>query len=123
MGLGTDFSGVRRARYRRGMFAERLAALALMAKGYRVLGRRVETPAGEIDLIVCRCRRLAFVEVKHRPTLADCEAAITDRQRRRIRRAADLWLARRPGYQAHELGFDLMFISPQAWPRHIENGL
>ena len=58
------------ARYRRGRLSEWVAAAALLAKGYRILGRRVRTPYGEIDLIAVRGRRLAFVEVKRRATRA-----------------------------------------------------
>src|SRR5262245_23358717 len=52
------------ARYRRGRLSEWLAAAVLLGKGYRLLGRRIRTPFGEIDLIALRGRRLAFVEVK-----------------------------------------------------------
>lgn len=113
----------RRARQRRGLVAEQIAALLLIAKGYRILGRRVRTGAGEIDLIARRRQRLAFVEVKRRASLSDCEAAITDRQRRRVRRAADLWLARRASLQTLDLAFDLVFIVPKRLPQHIANGL
>lgn len=94
-----------------------------MAKGYRILGRNVRTRAGEIDIIAVRGRRLAFVEVKRRTDNDAAEAAVSGRQANRIRNAADYWLAHRPRYQAHELGFDLMLLVPRRWPRHIENGL
>jgi putative endonuclease len=113
---------VRRARLRRGRFAELLAAAALVAKGYRILGRNVKTRAGEIDIIAVRGKRLAFVEVKRRPTRDALEAAVGDRQAARIRNAADYWLAYRPRYHAYEQGFDLMLLLPRRWPRHIENG-
>ena len=113
----------RRARNRRGRRAEWLAALALAVRGYRILGRREKTPLGEIDLIAVRGRRLAFVEVKRRATLEAAEAAVTAAQRARIRRAADLWLARNTRYQTHEPAFDLVFLVGRRWPRHIENGL
>jgi putative endonuclease len=113
----------RRRRFRRGHLSEWLAATFLMAKGYRILARRWASPLGEVDLIAVRGGRLAFVEVKRRLTFEDAEASITPRQRQRIRRAADLWLARRPRYQTHEIGFDLVFLAPRRWPRHIENGL
>jgi putative endonuclease len=115
-------AGVRRARLRRGRFAELLAAAALVAKGYRILGRNVKTRAGEIDIIAVRGKRLAFVEVKRRPTRDALEAAVGDRQAARIRNAADYWLAYRPRYHAYEQGFDLMLLLPRRWPRHIENG-
>jgi putative endonuclease len=100
-----------------------LAAAALMTKGYRIIGRNVKTRAGEIDIIAVRGRRLAFVEVKRRPTDDAAEAAAGNRQALRIRNAADYWLAHRPRYHAHEQGYDLVLLTPRRWPRHIPNGL
>lgn len=113
----------RRQRLRQGRFSEAIAAAALMAKGYRILGRRVKTRTGEIDIIAVRGKRLAFVEVKRRATTEDAEAAITARQAARIRRAADSWLAHRPRYHEHELCFDVVLLVPGRFPRHIPNGL
>ena len=113
----------RRSRLRRGRIAEALAAVALLAKGYLILGRRVKTRAGEIDIIAVRGKRLAFVEVKRRATAEGAEAAIGARQAARIRHAADHWLAHRPRYQEYEQGFDLILLVPGRWPRHIPNGL
>ncbi len=64
----------RLARYRRGRLSEWMAAALLMAKGYRILGRRIRTPHGEIDLVAVRGSRLAFVEVKRRLTRGEAEA-------------------------------------------------
>lgn len=113
----------RRRRDRNARWAERFAALALMLRAYRILAIREKTPAGEIDLIAVRGRRLAFVEVKQRATQEAAEAAITGTQRARVRRAANLWLARHPRYQTHEMGFDVMFVIGRRWPHHIQNGL
>src|SRR5882724_5574704 len=89
-------------RYRRGRISEWLAAAALMGRGYRILGRRVRTPYGEIDIVAVRGRRLAFVEVKRRATRGEGEAAVTPRQAGRIARAAEFWVSRRPAYREHE---------------------
>jgi putative endonuclease len=113
----------RRQRYRRGHLSEWVAAGYLTAKGYRILARRWKSPSGEIDLIAARGKRLVFVEVKYRLTRAEAEASITPRQRSRVRRGASLWLARHPAYQAHEIGFDLLFLLRRCWPVHIEDGL
>ncbi len=113
----------RKARDRRGRRAEWLAALALRLRGYRILAHREKTPLGEIDLIAVRGPRLAFVEVKRRATLEAAEASVSAAQRARIRRAASLWLAQNPHYQAHEQGFDIMFLIGRRWPRHLENAL
>lgn len=113
----------RRQRYRLGHAAEHVAAALLRAKGYRILARRFESPLGEIDLVARRGRRIAFVEVKARRTIAECEAAITQATRTRVRRAAGLWIGRRPSYQDHEQGFDVVFVVPWRLPLHIPNGL
>lgn len=113
----------RRARYRLGLRAEWIAALALRLAGYRILARRERTPLGEIDLIAVRGRRLAFIEVKRRATEEEAQASITAAQRERVRRAAGLWLARNARYQSHEIGFDIVFLAGRRWPRHLENGL
>lgn len=120
---GADASSERQRRYRLGMSAELIAAAYLMLKGYRVLARRHKTPVGEVDLIVVRRGRVVFVEVKRRSTMDDAEASITPRQRRRVRRAAELWLARNQRYLGFEIGFDALFLLPRRWPVHIENGL
>ena len=112
----------RRKRERSGHWSEAVAAIFLIAKGYRVIDRRWKSPLGEIDLIVTRGQRLAFVEVKRRRTVEAAEAAITDHQGDRIRRAADLWLARNARYQNHDICFDAVFVLPRRWPQHIEDG-
>src|SRR4029453_6459230 len=73
----TTATAERIGRYRRGRLSEWLAAAALLAKGYRILGRRVRTPYGEIDLIAVRGRRLAFEEVKLRATRGGAAARVT----------------------------------------------
>ncbi|MBL8564683.1 MAG: YraN family protein [Hyphomicrobiaceae bacterium] len=113
----------RRRRYRLGRSAELAAILALATKGFRPIGRRVVMPTGEIDLIVARGRRVAFVEVKARRTEEAAEASIGDAQRRRIHRAADLWLARHPEFRDYDITFDIVFVLPWRWPRHLVNAL
>ncbi len=120
---GGDITEERRRRYRLGLSSETVAAVWLTLRGWRVLARRHKTPLGEIDIIAVRGRRLAFIEVKRRRTMEDAEASITSRQSKRVRRAADLWLGRNQRYLDHEIGFDVVFLLPRRWPRHIENGL
>lgn len=109
----------RRAAERRGRGAETLAALLLNAKGYRTLDRRYRSPAGEIDLVVRRGRRIAFVEVKERSRAADAAWSVTPRQRARISRAAESWLARHPQTGDFEISFDVVLVAPWSLPRHI----
>ena len=102
-----------------GRRAEALAALYLRATGYRVLARRVKTPAGELDIVARRGRVTVFVEVKARGFSAGEAAALGAVNRRRIVRAAGLWLARHADAAAPDLRFDVIFLAPFALPRHI----
>ena len=104
------------ARESRGRFAEHIAALLLVLHGHRILGRRHRTPYGEIDIIARRGKRIAFVEVKHRRSRAEAEAALRARQARRVADAAAHWIKQRPGYAEYEQGFDAVFVLPRAWP-------
>lgn len=113
----------RQRHYRNGWTAESFAVVYLTLKGYRLLDRRFKTHLGEVDLIMVRKKRVAFVEVKYRQTLALAEAAITANLRQRVRRSADLWMAKHARYQGYDVGFDLVLMCPWRWPHHNENGL
>jgi putative endonuclease len=105
-----------RASGRRG---EVLAALWLMAKGYRILGFRLRLRQGEIDLLAARRGVLIAVEVKARATLEAALEAVTPGQRLRLRRALRAFAARRPGFADAELRLDLLALAPGRFPRHI----
>lgn len=102
---------------RYGRAGESLAALYLRLKGYRIIARDLRTPVGEIDLIARRGDILAFVEVKARAT--EAAEVLSPAQRRRIVRAAEMFLARRPEFQAHGVRFDLILVGHRRWPRHL----
>jgi putative endonuclease len=107
----------RRRAERYGRAAEALAAIILRLKGYTILARDLRTPVGEIDLIARRRGTLAFVEVKARTQTS--EEVLTLRQRRRIVRAAELFLAGRPELVGLAVRFDVMLIGRRRWPRHL----
>ena len=110
-------------RHMRGMLAEFAAAALLVLKGYRILDRRHRGRSGEIDIIAVRNRRLAFVEVKYRPTMAEASASISDRQAARIADAAEHWVWRHPRYRDHEIGLDAVLVTRFGLPRHVANAL
>lgn len=120
MALSSD---ERRRRERAGRCAETLAAAYLICKGYRILGWRYRCRYGEIDLIARRGRRLAFVEVKTRPTLPEAQAALGELQARRIYDAAESWLARRPRQHGCDICFDAVLVVAGRLPRHLPNAL
>ena len=107
--------------YRSGVLAETLAATLLRLRGYAIVARRYKTPVGEIDLVALKGRRLAFVEVKRRKTAEDAAWTLPAKQRRRIVRAAQYWLAAHPDFSGHDLAFDVVLTAPFAWPRYIAN--
>ena len=92
-----------------GRAAEARAAAALGRDGWTLLGPRVRTGAGEIDLVAERDGLLAFVEVKARPTLAEAAVALGPRQRARLVAAATSWLAANPAVRASAgIRFDVL---------------
>jgi len=86
----------------RGRSGERLAAAYLTLRGYRVMARRLRTPAAEIDLLCRRGRTLVIVEVKTRRAGAwvEADASLSPWQRDRLARAASLLLGRTPWARA-----------------------
>ena len=101
-----------------GRRAEVWAAAWLMLKGYRILGFRLRTPQGEIDLLAQRGRVLAVVEVKQRASLEAALEAVTQTQRERLRRAGRAIAARRPSLQNLAVRLDLIALAPGRWPMH-----
>jgi putative endonuclease len=102
-----------------GRRSEVVAALWLMAKGYRILGFRLKTPQAEIDLLALRGRTLAVVEVKRRTSLTTALEAVTFDQRERLRRAGATLAARRPSLSGASVRLDLMALAPGRFPMHI----
>ncbi|HLI64937.1 MAG TPA: YraN family protein [Caulobacteraceae bacterium] len=102
-----------------GRRSEILAALWLMAKGYRVLGFRHRLRQGEVDLLAARGRVLIAVEVKRRAALEAALEAVTPAQRQRLRRALRAYAARHPRFAEAELRLDLVALAPGRLPRHI----
>ncbi len=111
--------------YSSGHWAEFFALMYLRLKGWRkvetnfVTGRG--TGAGEVDLIVRRGNTLAFVEVKKRDTLDNAAYAISVRQKERIRRSAENFLAHYPRYAGFDIRFDAVLVKFPLGFRHIEN--
>ncbi len=109
----------RRRAYRAGHGAEWAALLYLRCKGYRILARRFTVKGGEIDIIAQRGEALAFVEVKLRATRAEAQVAINAAKRRRMARAARVFLASRRDAAGLTWRADAIFLAPWRWPLHV----
>ncbi len=88
--------------------AERRAVWHYRLRGYRILGTNVWAGGNEVDVIARRGRRLVFCEVKGKggPDFGDPLEMIGPEKARRVRRAAEAWLAARPALTGLEVRFD-----------------
>lgn len=114
-------AAARRRAYARGRRAERLAAWWLRLTGYRILAQDFRSPVGEIDLVARRGGILAIVEVKRRGRLDSAGEAVTPRQQRRIRRAAELYIQRHPELAGLQPRFDALLLVPRHLPQHLKD--
>ena len=105
--------------FRSGHAAEWVAAVFLMAKGYRILGFRLKDRAGEIDLLARRGRVLAVVEVKRRATLEAARLALKPAQYDRLIAAGQAIRRKRPALQSLDLRIDMVALAPGRFPRHL----
>jgi putative endonuclease len=108
----------RRGAHRYGLKAETVAAWLLRLKGYTILAQRFAVSGGEIDLVARRGGVIALVEVKARADLEAAAIAIGATKRRRIARAARVWLTRNPWAAGMTLRGDAVFVAPRSLPRH-----
>ncbi|HTR16406.1 MAG TPA: YraN family protein [Acetobacteraceae bacterium] len=102
-----------------GRAAETLACAALERDGWTILGRRLRTPAGEIDVAAEKTGLLALVEVKARPSLAVAAAALGAAQQRRLADAAEILLTRHSNWGRAGVRFDLMVVDGQGRVRRV----
>lgn len=102
-----------------GLLGEWQAARYLRKQGIKILRTRYRGTHGEIDLIARDGDTLCFVEVKARPAghLGDGIAAVNTVKRRRIRSAAQQYLAEHPAFNVR---YDVVEITA-AGIRYLKN--
>lgn len=110
----------RRRAEKSGRLAETMAALWLMAKGYRILAERTRTPWGEVDLAAMKGDLLVFVEVKARRSRAAGVEAVSAWSRNRIILAAQM-LAGRWRLTHLRQRYDILVVSPWTAPLHLRD--
>lgn len=107
------------AGYKKGRWAEMIAALYLICKAYRILAWRYKTKYGEVDLVAVRGRTLVFIEVKARMTRGEGLEAITPKSQQRILQAAQHFVQRHKRYADYSWRFDAIVVNPRALPYHM----
>lgn len=95
--------------------------MLLARAGFAVLGRRVRTGAGEIDLVARRGALTLIVEVKARPGAAEAAFAIGARQRARLVAATEALMAKEPAWFGDGLRFDAMFVAADGTVQWLED--
>ena len=90
------------ARLELGRRAERLVAMRLELAGWRLVGRNVRLPSGELDIVALGGSTLVFVEVKAGRAGATVGPerpahAVGRRKQLKLRRLAREWIAERRG--------------------------
>jgi putative endonuclease len=97
---------------RPGRAAERRVAWWYRLRGWRILGTNVWAGGNELDVIARRGRVLRFVEVKEKrgTGFGDPLEMVTEEKQRRVRRAAEAWLADRPELAVLDVGFDAVAV-------------
>ena len=81
-----------------GAGAERRARRHYRLRGYRILGANVRLGGVEVDLLCRRRGTVVFCEVKEKAggSYGDPLEMVDERKQRRLRRAAEAWLAAQP---------------------------
>ena len=95
-----------------GRRAERHVRLYYRLRGYRVLEANARAGRNELDIVLRRGGRLVFCEVKARsgPGYGDPREAVGPEKERRLRRAAEIWLARNPELIGLEIAFEVVGV-------------
>ena len=104
----------------RGRRGETIAAWFLRLKGWRIVGKRLKTARGEVDLVARRGTTVAFVEVKWRASSAQLDTAIDAPRLRRVAAAANA-LAPRFAKAGEDVRIDVLLVTPGRIPRHLTN--
>ena len=111
--------------YESGKIAEFFARILLRLKGYKIIAKNFKAGKGlnigEVDFIASRRKTLVFVEVKKRASLELAAYAVSQKQRRRIIRGAELFLKKNPKYAGFDVRFDVVLVAFPCHLEHIEN--
>ena len=99
--------------------AERRAAWHYRLRGYRILATNVWAGGNELDVVARRGRQLVFCEVKEKTgrRYGDPAEMVDAEKQRRVRRAAEAWLAQQPDLTDLELRFDVVAVGPDGFAR------
>jgi putative endonuclease len=98
---------------------ERRAARHYRLRGYRILARNARAGGNELDLVARRGGALVFCEVKEKRGrgFGAPEEMVGPEKQRRVRRAAEAWLAAHPELDGCSVRFDVVAVSTRGVER------
>ncbi len=99
-------------RHQRGTASEQLAAAYLQTQGLVVIAHNVRCRAGELDLVCLDREVLAIVEVRQRGRVdfGGALASVDGIKQRKIIRATQFLMQRRPYWERHPMRFDVVGV-------------
>jgi len=82
-------------------------------RGYRVLATNAWVAGNELDIVARRGRTIVFCEVKSKsgPRFGDPVEMVGPEKVRRVRRAAEIWLAWHPVHAGLVVRFDVVAVA------------
>lgn len=103
-----------------GIIAEYFIILIYKISLYKLIAHRMRNYCGEIDIIMKRGNLLVFIEVKarRRPIY---DSIITNKQKLRIYKSINLFLAQNIQYKHCNVRIDLAIVMPYKIPIIIKN--
>ncbi len=111
-----------RQAFQKGVLAELAVERLYHERNAKVIGRRVRTRGGEIDLILETKDEVIFVEVKARRSLEEAAHSVSRRQIDRIGTAALDWLEQQHRLQS-AIRFDVALVDRYGTVEIRENAL
>ena len=97
--------------YQYGILAEKVVVISLRLRFYKILAQRYKTRCGEIDIIAKKSDKIIFIEVKARRKKAHIERILSLKQMERIKRAANIFIAKNNHLQKYKRHFDFIEVN------------
>ena len=106
--------------YEKGISAERTVITKLQSIGYKILGHRIRTGYGEIDILASQGTNVVAFEVKQRTTIDEAKACLSEMQQKRIAKAL-LYIASERNKPFETYRIDVVCLDTVGRFEHIKN--
>lgn len=105
----------------KGTIFENIAEKNIKSRGYSILVKRFKRSCGEIDIVAKHANCIIFIEVKFRKSIISAAYAITEKQKKRIIKAAEIFIQENEKItNGCDFRFDAILFS-ETHVKYIEN--